>query len=267
MIKPLKGINWRVFAILLAGGLLGVLAVLPYVVDALGSMTIPEASRTPLPFPIVVVLALLQNGILLAVAIVIGMKLSERIGLRMPLIHAWANGTPARDAAGIVSSGALVGAATGSVLVAMEAVFFLKQLPASMQQMFEIPFWKRLLAGIVYGGITEELFMRLFLVSLVAWLLGKWWKTSDGTPAAGAFRTAIIVVALLFALGHLPMTAAMAPLTQTLIVRAVVLNGVAGVAFGYLYWRYGLEAAMIGHMGAHVVMQGPGAMLLKNMLV
>jgi uncharacterized membrane protein YjjP (DUF1212 family) len=56
------------------------------------------------------------------------------------------------------------------------------------------------------------------------------------------------------------------PLTQMLVVRALVLNGIAGVAFGYLYWRYGLEAAMSAHMGAHLVMQVPGVMLLKAML-
>ena len=85
-----------------------------------------------------------------------------------------------------------------------------------------------------------------------------------GTP--GAFRAAIIVVAVLFGLGHLPATAAIAALTPGLVVRALLLNGVAGAAFGYLYWRHGLEAAMAGHMSAHVVMQIPGVMLLKALL-
>jgi hypothetical protein len=38
------------------------------------------------------------------------------------------------------------------------------------------------------------------------------------------------------------------------------------IALGYLYWRHGLEAAMLGQMSAHVVLQAPGAMLPKNML-
>lgn len=85
----------------------------------------------------------------------------------------------------------------------------------------------------VYGGITEELLMRQFLVSLGAWLLG---------------------------------TAAVTPLTPILVWRALVLNGVAGIAFGYLYWRNGLEAAMPGHMIAHLLMQAPGVILLQRML-
>jgi membrane protease YdiL (CAAX protease family) len=266
MIRALTQIDWKVFAVLLAAGLLGVLAVLPFMVDLLGSLPIGEAGVARIGLPLVVILALLQNGILLAVVIIIGMMLSERIGLRMPLIRAWATGESTPNVKAIVLSGALVGAAVGAVLVALEALFFLRHLPAAMHPLFEIPLWKRLLAGILYGGITEELLMRLFLLSVVAWLLGRWWKTAEGIPTPGAFWASIIAVAFLFAVGHLPTTAAIAPLTQAIVVRALVLNGIAGVAFGYLYWRHGLEAAMVGHMSAHVLMQGPGVVLLQNML-
>jgi hypothetical protein len=49
-------------------------------------------------------------------------------------------------------------------------------------------------------------------------------------------------------------------------VRALVLNGIAGIAYGYLYWKRGLEAAMLAHMSTHLIMQIPGVMLLKTML-
>ena len=108
--------------------------------------------------------------------------------------------------------------------------------------------------------------MRLFLMSLVAWICGRWWKTSSGLPTSGAFWIAIVLVAVLFGLGHLPATSAMTPLTRTLVFRALVLNGIAGTVFGYLYWSHGLEAAMIGHMSAHMVMQVPGVIMLTRML-
>ena len=262
----LKRINWKIFAILLAAGLLGVVAILPYMIDLLGSHAFGQGSVPNIPLPFIVALALLQNGILLAVVIITGMILSERIGLRMPLIRAWATGEHPANPKAIVLYGILVGATAGAILVAIEALFFLRHLPEAMQPLFEIPLWKRLLASILYGGMTEELLMRLFLLSLVAWLLGRWWKTPDGKPTSGAFGAAIIVVAVLFGLGHLPATAAITPLTQMLVVRALVLNGVAGIAFGYLYWRHSLEAAMLGHMSAHLVMQIPGVILLKNLL-
>lgn len=262
----LKRINWRIFAILLAAGLLGVLAITPLMLDLIESRAFGQTPVPDIPLPLVIALALLQNGILLALIIVIGMILSERIGLQMPLIRAWAQGEHPPNLKAIVLPGMLVGAAVGAVLVGVEALFFLRHLPEALHPWFEVPLWKRLLAGILYGGITEELLMRLFLVSLAAWLLGRWLKTPAGMPSSGAFWAAIILVAILFGLGHLPTTAAITPLTQVLVVRALVLNGVAGIAFGYLYWRHGLEAAMVGHMSAHLVMQAPGVILLKNML-
>jgi membrane protease YdiL (CAAX protease family) len=85
-------------------------------------------------------------------------------------------------------------------------------------------------------------------------------------PSSGAFWIAIVLVAVLFGLGHLPATSAVTPLTTTLVLRSLILNGIAGTAFGYLYWRRGLEAAMIGHMSAHLVMQVPGFIILTRML-
>jgi len=261
----LTGVNWKAFALLLVGGLLGVVAILPFTMEIVQSIP-SQAAPSDLSMPIVLTLALLQNGILLAVAILVGMILSERTGLRMPLIQAWSTGTRVPVVRAVVQPALVAGAVVGATLVAIEAVVFLHRLPPAMHTLFAIPLWKRLLAGIVYGGITEEEIMRLFLVSLVAWLCGRWWKSADGLPASGAFWTAIVLVAVLFGLGHLPVTSAITPLTTTLVMRALVLNGIAGITFGYLYWKHGLEAAMIGHMSAHVVMQIPGFILLTRML-
>jgi hypothetical protein len=257
------GVNWKAFAVLLAAGLLGVVAVLPYAMEIVGS-SIPVPPE--MSMPTIVMLALLQNGILLAVAILVGMVLSERIGLRMPLIQALTSGTRVSNARAVMWPAVPAGAAAGTMLVAVDALAFLHHLTPAMRALVAIPLWKRLLAGIVYGGITEELIMRLFLLSLVSWLCGRRWKTADGLPSSGAFWFAIVFVAVLFGLGHLPVTSAIAPLTTALVLRAVVLNGIAGIAFGYLYWKHGLEAAMIGHMSAHVVMQIPGAILLTRMV-
>ena len=69
----------------------------------------------------------------------------------------------------------------------------------------------------------------------------------------GVFWAANFAAALLFGLGHLPATAALAPLSAALIIRAIVLNGTAGIVFGALYRRYGLEWAMASHFGVDIV--------------
>lgn len=261
-----KKFDWKTFFALWIAGLVGVLSIMPMMLHLIESGIFGQKATPDIPFPAVIALALVQNGVLLAAMIAGGMALSPRVGLRMPLVSSWTQGEPFTNGKQLLTAGLVGGAFTGVALVTMDAVFFLKDLPASMTAFFDVPLWKRLLAGVVYGGITEELLMRLFLVSLFAWVLGKFFKAPDGRPAAGAFWAAIFLVALLFGLGHLPITSAITPLTPLVVVRALVLNGFAGVVFGYLYWRHGLEAAILAHMSAHLVMQGPGFALLKSML-
>jgi hypothetical protein len=266
VLYAVKTINWKAFFLLWLGGLLGVVSALPYLFDLLGRSTIGQAAVPEVPLSVLVLLALLQNGVLLAIVILIGMILSKRINLRMPLVQACTTGEPLPDLKGVLSPSLFVGIGVGVVLVAVEVFVFLPHLPEALHPFFQIPLWKRLPAGILYGGITEELLMRLFLLSLVAWLLSRRWRTPKGLPTSGVFWAAIFVAAILFGLGHLPATSAIVPLTQGLIVRALLMNAVAGIAFGYLYWKHGLEAAMVGHMAAHLVIQIPGMILVRGML-
>ena len=85
--RLLAGVNWKAFAVLLVAGLLGVVAVLPYMMELVGRASL-IGRLVRLPMPLVLTLALLQNSSVLAVTIVIGLILSNRVGLRMPLIQA-----------------------------------------------------------------------------------------------------------------------------------------------------------------------------------
>lgn len=40
------------------------------------------------------------------------------------------------------------------------------------------------------------------------------------------------------------------------MTRAIVLNGLAGVVFGWLFWQFGLVAAMVSHFTTDVVIHG-----------
>lgn len=105
--------------------------------------------------------------------------------------------------------------------------------------------------GVLYGGLAEEVLMRWGLMSLVAWgmvgLLGR-----DRHELA--IRVAILAAAGLFAAAHLPAVAALADLTPAIVTRTLALNGVAGVLYGWLFWRRHLEAAMAAHAATHLGM-------------
>ncbi|MCC5923965.1 MAG: CPBP family intramembrane metalloprotease [Crocinitomicaceae bacterium] len=112
------------------------------------------------------------------------------------------------------------------------------------------------LASILYGGIIEEILLRFFFMSLIAFILWKLFfkKLSKEEIPNGIFITANIVAATLFAAGHLPATVNIfGELTPLLVFRCFLLNGSFGLIFGWLYHKYGIQYAMLGHMGFHIV--------------
>ena len=153
----------------------------------------------------------------------------------------------------IFALSAAAGAATGAVVVGIAYLLFSGVITPLLGQEAAIPLWKRLLACF-YGALNEEILMRLFLLSLFLWLIGKVWHTSQGQPARGAFWTANVLVALLFGLAHIPAAALMMQINAAVIVYVLSLNGLAALLFGYLFWRHGLESAMIGHFSADIVL-------------
>lgn len=121
-----------------------------------------------------------------------------------------------------------------------------------------------LLMGVLYGGLAEEVMMRWGLMSLVAWLLWTAQRRLSGVasqPSAVAMWAAVAIAALVFAAGHLPALAQSVTLTAPLVARTVLLNVLAGVAYGWLFWRKGLECAMLAHVVTHVGLAAARALL------
>jgi hypothetical protein len=99
-------------------------------------------------------------------------------------------------------------------------------------------------------------------LSLIA-LLGKFIaRRANGYPTRSILWIATIGAAILFELGHLPATAAILLLTPLVITRAILLNGLAGLGFGYLYFTFGLEAAMLSHFVGDIVLHGVAPLFL-----
>jgi hypothetical protein len=155
----------------------------------------------------------------------------------------------------------VVGVLAGIAIVLLDYLVFGPRLATELAQLGQTelptlgaPAWQGFLASF-YGGITEEILLRLFVLSLVAWIGGFVNRTGTGRPGLTALWIANIVAAVLFGLGHLPATAAAGlPLDALVITRAIVLNGLGGIAFGWFYWTFGLEAAMLSHFSADIVL-------------
>lgn len=95
------------------------------------------------------------------------------------------------------------------------------------------------------AGIVEELVFRVVISTLVAWIV--WLVTKRQTAA---IWTGIVVAAVAFGLAHV---ANLANVPHPYL-RAITLNGIAGLALGWLYWRRGLEWAVLAHLIADATM-------------
>jgi hypothetical protein len=105
--------------------------------------------------------------------------------------------------------------------------------------------------GVLYGGVAEEVMLRWGVMSLAAWVLV---SLLGRQRHSVAMTLAIVAAAGLFAAAHLPAVAAQVELTPAIVVRTLTLNGVAGLVYGWLFWRHHLEAAMAAHAATHVGM-------------
>lgn len=237
-----RGYPWRELWALVGAGLISALLVLPYQLALLPT--------PPIPVPLLVAAAAAQSAILLTIAVGIGLAAARATGLGAPLVEAWLYAGDPRRALrrlGLPLAIAL-GIGSAAVVLILELALFRPLLPELASLTARTPErWQAVLASF-YGGIGEELLTRLFLVSALAWLLRRVLR------GAGAFWLAIALAAVLFGLGHLPATAALVPLSAGVVARAVVLNGIPGAVFGWLYWRRGLEAAMVAHFSADLVL-------------
>ena len=250
-----KNFNWKIFSILLIVGLLGVIAILPLSLEIsriLATTLELPMEETP-PVAAIVLIGLIQNGIFLAIAIGIGLILAPRLNLKTPILTSYFGQGKKIKPQTILVPALLTGLGMGVLLVTLDKLLFSYQ---NIQTIFsQISLWKRLLAGIFYGGITEEIICRLFMFAVFVWILSWWWKTPSGKPSKTAYWIANSIAALIFATLHLPTIALLTPLTVTVTLRIILLNTIAGIICGYLYWKKGLESAMVTHASAHLILQ------------
>jgi hypothetical protein len=257
--------SWTEFAILCGAALFGVACVTPYTMELTHDAFKKAQERMHRPTWVIVLLQSAQSFVLMVVATGLGLLIAHHIGLGAPLLEGLLAGKAVTaQAQAIIVPALIFGIVPAVILLLLEITVFWPRLPETLRTSVPIPaLWKRCLACF-YGGLDEELLCRLFLLSLLAWLIGLVWHMPGGRPTLGALWLANILAAVIFGLGHLPATAALAKLTPLLIVRAIVLNGIVGIAFGYLFWQYGLEAAMLAHFTADIVLHIIGDSIAKK---
>lgn len=247
----------KLFVILWSAGMAGVLSFLLVDLSAMLSlMPVPAGKELPSSMWVLKLLTLIQPTILLSLAVFVGVALSSKVGLSAPGAEAAAAGRPFSLALKPQLVPGLLGGITGGAAILLIWLLCKPFLPPrfvtqSLAFVNLVPLPTRLL----YGGFTEELLLRWGVMTLLVWAAWRLLQRGQGKPRAIYFASAIVISSVVFGLGHLPIAFALSSeVTASLVFYIVAGNTAFGLIAGHLYWKKGLEAAMIAHMMAHVVL-------------
>jgi membrane protease YdiL (CAAX protease family) len=201
-------------------------------------------ASAPFPLPALVLITLAQTAVMLGLATYIGKKLSTAIGME---VFALKKDKPGQ----ILKFGVPMGIFAAAAIYIADLYFSSVLTPQLSIGSVQPALWKTLLASF-YGGVVEEVLMRLFLMTFVVWVISKVFRVERPIQNKTVMWGAIVVAAIIFGLGHLPVTAAITAITPLIVIRAITLNGIGGLIFGWLYWRKGLEYGVVAHFTADI---------------
>jgi hypothetical protein len=253
----------RLWLALLVLGLLGFGLATPYFLTLFEQLA-RTAGRPLPPLPVLLLSEAVKVGVLCGVAGFLGVRAARRTGLAAPLLEARLAGAPiGLKLLQLVPLALLVGT-VGSLVVVGLNLALAGSLPDAMRLgAQQVAPGDRLGAFLVgassafYGGVVEELLLRWGLLSLLMWA-----GLRLGLARLPAFWVANVLSALLFGAGHLPVVLAAGFGGAPVIGYVVVANAAVGLACGVLFFRRGLEQAILAHAWADVALHALPLLLL-----
>jgi hypothetical protein len=246
--SPVPPVNHFRIALLLAfASMISVLLALPHLFALMPQL----ATKIPVPLPVFAIAQTVQTGIVFLLLAWIGLRLGYAHDLDAPVLRQWLGAGPARSSSTRWLPSIGLGIAIACICIVVDRALGAWAPSALVAAAPVAEWWKGLLSSF-YGGIGEEVLCRLFLVSALVWMGARMQRAT--MPRAGVYWGAIIMAAVLFGIGHLPALAQIATLDLANVSRVIGLNAFAGTAFGWLFWRRGLEHAMAAHFSADLVL-------------
>lgn len=240
-------INWKVFGILLIIGIFHLIAalVLSLFLRIGYPGTIPYGSAVDL----LTITVVFFKAVGCAVAIFVGLYLGKSVGLGAPLIEGWMNGERIRDQVLSVLPISIVGGISVAVLkYFLDVVLFSPFVSSLLVQWRELPF------GLVWTipfeqGVGDEITYRLFWMTIFVWIISKIQKPENNRPTPPGVWAAILIVTCISIPGTLFWISG--PIVG---LQLALLTAIGGIVFGWLYWKKGIESALIAHFISSVAL-------------
>ena len=200
-----------------------------------------------LPVWVLKLMMLINPLFMLMIAALLGAVCAHRVGLSSLLAGSAQSSLQPR----CVSISLIAGIIVAVVLVGLDhwsMLYLAEHWQQALTAQDTVPALSKLIVGLLYGGIAEEIMLRWGLMSLLLWLCLACFKLTRTCSAI----LCILSTSLLFGIGHLPNLALYADLDTAIVLRTVLLNALAGSVYGLLFFRYHLEAAILAHMTTHI---------------
>ncbi len=208
-----------------------------------------QGTTLPVPLQALQIGAAIQGAVLVVIASILGSFLAPKVDLSAPVLSA---ALARRDLLAALRPQLLPGLA-GGCLGAAVIIAFHRFVPSSLSFLTDrepLP----LVVRVLYGGLTEEILIRWGLMTVITWGAWRLFQRNRPKPSGAIVWAAIGVSAMIFGASHVPALApAMPTLSGVAVAYVTFANAGFGVVAGWLFWRHGLEAAIIAHVLAHVL--------------
>lgn len=198
-----------------------------------------------------IIISIIQTLALVAIAAAFGIVVSYKTNLHAPFLEALASDQRLWDALQPQIIPSFIVGVGGAIIFLLSYYFVIRpRLDKKTRQCMEnLRMSVGILGRIFYGGIVEEVLCRWGLMAFFVWI----GILLFGSPSSLIIWIAIIISGLLFGLAHLPGYLSFGcEKTATFITSVIGLNLWASIMFGWLFWHYGLCAAIIAHALFHI---------------
>ncbi|WP_044895064.1 type II CAAX prenyl endopeptidase Rce1 family protein [Bacillus alveayuensis] len=251
--------EWKLVFLLTLLGVIGVISIIPYQLAKLRENIKLDDSQLMM----LTILGVLQNTFIVFVCTFLGIRLQKSTKLDIPHLRAWVSKTEQPPFSWRwLGIGIFVTLFSSLLIILLDMYVFMPNIDT--KELDKQPNWWQGLLAVFYGGITEEIMMRLFGMTLIIWILARVTRQKETNIHSVCYWIGIIGIAIFFGISHLPSVIGIfGELSLMLVLRTVVLNGILGIWFGYLYWKKGLEYAILSHMAADLFLHVLFPIILK----
>lgn len=243
MMKYIKQ-NWKFCIFMILMCIIGGYFTTIYSINLLDQKMIDDVIKQAGSKEIVIVVSVIQVTLYAVILGAIGLVLSNKIGL-------WKKIEKNKNAIIGVITISIVG---GLLMSVFDRYVFGNFINPVLHSYDNKPSLEYIISSLTYGAVFEEILFRLFLMSLLSWIISKIFYRKEKEIPIKVFIIANVISALSFALLHIPATIqTFGYIDGLLLFRCLLMNGLFGLSFGWLYRKYGIGYSMLAHFGAHLI--------------